>query len=187
MKAITPRWLLRLLPWVEVEAGAYRVNRCVSHSIGDGRVTVVTETGEPRLPAAGLPEIGLLRLVEDTDALERFADAFTLVQVAGGTVIAEAGAAADRLYVVAHGRVEKSGTGRYGKPTRLGLRGDEGFFGEDAVIEGAPWPYTMTARTDTRPIRPSTSSPSRRPCCGCTRVSPTSTTIRWTSRRSSCA
>jgi len=27
MQSITPRWLLRMLPWVEVAAGTYRVNR----------------------------------------------------------------------------------------------------------------------------------------------------------------
>ncbi|HVG93097.1 MAG TPA: Crp/Fnr family transcriptional regulator, partial [Planctomycetota bacterium] len=27
MAAITPRWLLRMLPWVNVESGTYRVNR----------------------------------------------------------------------------------------------------------------------------------------------------------------
>ena len=27
MVGITPRWLLRLLPWIQVESGTYRVNR----------------------------------------------------------------------------------------------------------------------------------------------------------------
>ena len=27
MMSVTPRWLLRLLPWVQVEGGTYRVNR----------------------------------------------------------------------------------------------------------------------------------------------------------------
>ena len=27
MMSITPRWLLQLLPWVQVESGTYRVNR----------------------------------------------------------------------------------------------------------------------------------------------------------------
>ena len=27
MMSITPRWLLRLLPWVQVDGGTYRVNR----------------------------------------------------------------------------------------------------------------------------------------------------------------
>ena len=26
MMSVTPRWLLRLLPWVQVEGGTYRVN-----------------------------------------------------------------------------------------------------------------------------------------------------------------
>ncbi|WP_194912872.1 family 2B encapsulin nanocompartment shell protein [Catenulispora rubra] len=148
MASITPRWLLRLLPWVEVEAGAYRVNRCVSHSLGDGRIRVSGELHEPQPVAADLPEFGFLRLVEDSETLERIAGAFEMVRVQADTVVAEAGAAADRLYLVVHGRLEKSGTGRYGEATRLGLLGEEEFFDEDVLLDGAPWPYTVTARTD---------------------------------------
>ena len=38
MQGITSRWLLRVLPWVEARGGAYRVNRRLSYTIGDGRV-----------------------------------------------------------------------------------------------------------------------------------------------------
>ena len=37
MQGISPRWLLRMLPWVEVAGGAYRVNRRLSYAVGDGR------------------------------------------------------------------------------------------------------------------------------------------------------
>jgi hypothetical protein len=39
MQGITSRWLLKLLPWVEASGGTYRVNRRLSYSIGDGRLT----------------------------------------------------------------------------------------------------------------------------------------------------
>lgn len=41
MQEITSRWLLRMLPWVQVQGGTYRVNRRLSYSVGDGRVTFV--------------------------------------------------------------------------------------------------------------------------------------------------
>ncbi|MEV6830089.1 Crp/Fnr family transcriptional regulator, partial [Amycolatopsis sp. NPDC051102] len=34
MQGISSRWLLKLLPWVEVSGGAYRVNRRLSYSVG---------------------------------------------------------------------------------------------------------------------------------------------------------
>ena len=38
MQGISPRWLLRVLPWVSVTGGTYRVNRRMSYSVGDGRL-----------------------------------------------------------------------------------------------------------------------------------------------------
>jgi len=45
MQEISSRWLLRTLPWVNVQGGTYRVNRRLSYSVGDGRVTFV-KTGD---------------------------------------------------------------------------------------------------------------------------------------------
>lgn len=45
MQEITSRWLLRMLPWVQVQGGTYRVNRRLSYAVGDGRVTFV-QTGD---------------------------------------------------------------------------------------------------------------------------------------------
>src|SRR5581483_7502748 len=42
MQGITSRWLLRLLPWVQISGGTYRVNRRLTHTLGDGRVEFVT-------------------------------------------------------------------------------------------------------------------------------------------------
>ena len=38
MQAITSRWLLKTLPWVDVKGGAYRVNRRLQLRVGRGRV-----------------------------------------------------------------------------------------------------------------------------------------------------
>ena len=45
---ITPRWLHKLLPWVDVDGGVYRVNRVIKK---DPTVNVLTvDSGEPKLP-----------------------------------------------------------------------------------------------------------------------------------------
>lgn len=47
---ITPRWLHKLLPWVDVDGGVYRVNR-VKPGVGEPTVEVATvDDGETRLP-----------------------------------------------------------------------------------------------------------------------------------------
>ncbi len=52
MQAITPRWLHKLLPWVDVDGGVYRVNRVLKKEDGTEQdVALLTvDTGEPQLP-----------------------------------------------------------------------------------------------------------------------------------------
>ncbi len=47
---ITPRWLLKLLPWVDVDGGVYRVNQ-VQKQDGSTVELLTVEGGEPKLPA----------------------------------------------------------------------------------------------------------------------------------------
>jgi Phage capsid-like protein len=52
-QAITPRWVHKLLPWVDLDGGVYRVNRVLKAQDGaEQNVDVLTvDTGEPKLPA----------------------------------------------------------------------------------------------------------------------------------------
>ena len=56
-QGITPRWLLRMLPWEEAAGGTYRVNRRLSRPAADGRAPrevalalAAGHAGEPDLP-----------------------------------------------------------------------------------------------------------------------------------------
>jgi len=48
---ISPRWLLKLLPYVDVDGGVYRVNRVVSKVPGPTVELLTVDEGEPRLPS----------------------------------------------------------------------------------------------------------------------------------------
>lgn len=51
MEAITPRWLHKLLPWVDVDGGVYRVNRLTKRDGIEHQVDLLTvDNGEPKLP-----------------------------------------------------------------------------------------------------------------------------------------
>ena len=39
-EGITPRWLLKLLPWVQVKAGIYRINRVTTPAQGPEQVPI---------------------------------------------------------------------------------------------------------------------------------------------------
>lgn len=47
---ISPRWLLKLLPYVDVDGGVYRVNRVVSKVPGPTIELLTVDEGEPQLP-----------------------------------------------------------------------------------------------------------------------------------------
>lgn len=47
---ITPRWLHKLLPWVDVDGGVYRVNRVSPSAKGPTVDLLTVNNGEPKLP-----------------------------------------------------------------------------------------------------------------------------------------
>src|SRR5262245_10527613 len=91
MQGITPRWLLKLLPWVEVTAGVFRVNRRLSYAVGDGLLTFTRVGGTVRVIPRELGELPMLRGFDDGAVLEELADKFVQREVRAGEVIVEAG------------------------------------------------------------------------------------------------
>ncbi|MFD7233537.1 family 2B encapsulin nanocompartment shell protein [Streptomyces sp. NPDC059881] len=148
MQEITSRWLLRMLPWVQVQGGAYRVNRRLSYSVGDGRVTFVQTGSQVEVIPAELGELPPLRGFGDEAVLAELAQRCRQVRFAPGDVLATKGETADRVYLLAHGRVEQIGTGPYGDEAVLGVLADGAYFGERSLVDGdAVWESTVRADT----------------------------------------
>ncbi|MEU6378995.1 family 2B encapsulin nanocompartment shell protein [Streptomyces sp. NPDC046909] len=148
MQEITSRWLLRMLPWVETKGGAYRVNRRLRHTVGDGRVTFVQEGAAVRVIPHGLGGLPLLRGFEDLDALAALAERCVQRDFDAGEVLVERGSPADRVHLIAHGRVSQSGEGKYGGEISLGVLADGEHFGENALLDpDARYEHTATAET----------------------------------------
>ncbi|MFE7301405.1 family 2B encapsulin nanocompartment shell protein [Streptomyces sp. NPDC057579] len=148
MQAITSRWLQRTLPWVEVKGGTYRVNRRVAYEIGDGQVTFLQDGAGVRVVPAELSELSLLRGFDNAQVLQALADRFEQREYQPGQVIVEQGRAADHIYLIAHGKVEKVANGKYGDEARLDVVSNGGFFGGQALSED-PGEWGFTARTVT--------------------------------------
>ncbi|MFD4588252.1 family 2B encapsulin nanocompartment shell protein [Streptomyces sp. NPDC087659] len=148
MQEITSRWLLRMLPWVQVQGGAYRVNRRLSYSVGDGRVTFVQTGSQVEVIPAELGELPPLRGYGDEAVLRELAQRCRQVRFAPGDVLAAKGDAADRVFLLAHGRVEQIGSGPYGDEAVLGVLADGSYFGERSLVDGdAVWEFTARAGT----------------------------------------
>jgi CRP-like cAMP-binding protein len=148
MQGISSRRLLRALPWVQVSGGTYRVNRRLTHTLGDGRVEFVTTGAQVRVIPVELRELPQLRAFDDEGVLAALADRFAQREVAAGNLVVEAGRPADEVVLIAHGRVSKVGTGKYGDATTLGVLADGDHVGAD-VLAGAEgdWEFTLRAVT----------------------------------------
>ncbi|GAA1955917.1 family 2B encapsulin nanocompartment shell protein [Amycolatopsis minnesotensis] len=148
MQGITSRWLLKTLPWVQVSGGTYRVNRRLSYAVGDGRVTFTTTGSQVRVIPPELGELPTLRGFDDEEVLEALAGRFTQQEFEPGDVIVEFGHRADQVFLIAHGKISKLGTGQYGDSTVLGVAADGDFFG-DQVLRDADsiWEFTAKAVT----------------------------------------
>ncbi|WP_433438145.1 family 2B encapsulin nanocompartment shell protein [Nonomuraea sp. CA-141351] len=149
MQAITSRWLLRRLPWVDVRGGTYRVNRRLTHRIGRGRVSVVLNGADDvRIIPETLSELPPLRGFDDLDVLTAIAATFAPREFQAGDVIAEAGAPITETYVIAHGRLNRLATGDYGDTQLLGVTTDGEHLGDEVLEHENPrWPYTVRAAT----------------------------------------
>lgn len=148
MQGITSRWLLKILPWVEAAGGAYRVNRRLSYAIGDGRVTFTNVGSEVRVIPQELRELPLLRDVDDEGVLGALASRFVQKEYSAGDVIVEVGTPADQIVLIAHGKVNKMGVGKYGDEAVLGVLADGDHFTYQALLESQDfWPFTAQAAT----------------------------------------
>ncbi|GHJ35721.1 family 2B encapsulin nanocompartment shell protein [Streptomyces sp. TS71-3] len=148
MQEITSRWLLRTLPWVETKGGAYRVNRRLSYTVGDGRVEFVQDGAEVRVIPRELCELAVLRGFEDEEVLAALAGRCTQRDFGPGEVLVERGAPAEHLHLIAHGRVSQTSTGKYGDEVAVAVLADGDQFGENALLdEDARWDHTATAET----------------------------------------
>ncbi|MET9293950.1 family 2B encapsulin nanocompartment shell protein [Streptomyces sp. NPDC003077] len=148
MRGITSRWLLRLLPWVQVRGGTYRVNRRLAHTVGDGRVNFAVTGRVVAVIPEELRELPALRGFTDAAVLGSLAERFTQHEYAPGEVIARAGLPADRIVLIAHGRVDRLGIGKYGDATVLAALAGGDHLGDAPLTDPeSVWPYTYRAVT----------------------------------------
>ena len=149
MQGITSRWLLKMLPWVQVTGGTYRVNRRLTYSTGRGRLSFAQTGSDVRIVPPTLAELPVLRGLQDQDLLTELAGRFQQREFEQGEVIAERGTPVGQVLVVAHGKIRKLGDGKFGDHEAvLGTLANGDHFGDEALTgDGAAWDYTAKAAT----------------------------------------
>ncbi|WP_037914123.1 family 2B encapsulin nanocompartment shell protein [Actinacidiphila yeochonensis] len=149
MQAISSRWLIRMLPWLDIGGGTYRVNRRLQLQVGRGRVRFEQNTADDiRVVPETLAELPVLSGYSDTGVLRELAARFQVREVRPGQVLFEAGQPATEAYLVVHGRVTRYAAGRYGEEAVVGTATDGDQLGDEAIGRSDPlWP--TSARADT--------------------------------------
>ncbi|MFF8897928.1 family 2B encapsulin nanocompartment shell protein [Streptomyces lydicus] len=148
MQGISSRWLLRLLPWVQVSGGTYRVNRRLTYTLGDGRIDFDINGSDVSIIPEELRELPALREFTDTEVLAALGRRFTQHEYGPGELIAEAGDAHDRLVLIAHGRVDRIGTGKYGESAVLeALAGGDHLGDGPLTTADGTWQFSYRAVT----------------------------------------
>lgn len=146
MRGISPRWLLRVLPWVELEAGTYRVNRRLTYQVGGGRVTCYRTGARAFVAPPSLTELPLLRGYAGRTVLDALAGLFEQREHAAGEAIAREGTPAGELILLVHGKAAKVQAGAYGdRVLRATLTAGDHAGAELPAPER--WPYTLEAVT----------------------------------------
>jgi CRP-like cAMP-binding protein len=148
MQGVTSRWLLKMLPWVQVSGGAYRVNRRLTYSVGDGRVTFTSDGNGIQVIPAELAELPLLRGFADEEVLDALAAGFEQREYSAGDTIVEFGHESNEAFLIAHGKVQKVGPGPYGEEEVLDTLANGDHFGDETLVDShSMWEYTVKAKT----------------------------------------
>jgi len=146
--ARTPRWLHKLLPWVNIDGGVYRVNRRKILVGTPGRLVVIAEGAKSRVEASSLRGIPLFRGLTDA-ALADLSGLFAVERHAAGQTFVKEGDAAKtkKLLIVAEGKIELSVDGPQGTRLRQNLFGPGSFFGADTLFGEASLPAVKALDT----------------------------------------
>ncbi|MGH3702171.1 MAG: family 2B encapsulin nanocompartment shell protein, partial [Pseudonocardiaceae bacterium] len=89
-----------------------------------------------------------LRGFADAAVLNALASQFVQRELAAGNTLVEAGQSADQLILIAHGKVNKIGPGKYGEPVRLDVLADGDYIGDQEWVSSREtWGFTVTAVT----------------------------------------
>lgn len=133
MGSITPRLLLKLLPWVQVESGTFRVNRTKVELKKAERIEIQFLDGIPSFRAASLRRIPLFSHI-DEDIVNRLATRFVPEEVKLGDYLIKEDKDKQKFFIVASGQVEVLRHGSHGEELRIALLSEGEYFGEADLL-----------------------------------------------------
>jgi hypothetical protein len=146
MMSITPRWLLSLLPWVQVDSGTFRVNRTKVELTKAERIGVDVVGNVASFAPEALRGVPLFSGLPDA-IVSRMATQFKSEQVSLGNKLVVEGEDRSKFFIIAQGQVEVLSKGVHGSNLRIALLTEGEFFGETEVISDRPSDVTIRTIT----------------------------------------
>jgi hypothetical protein len=146
MMSITPRYLLSMLPWVQVQGGTYRVNRTKVELPRAQRIALQSVDGAPSFPTESLRSVPLFSRLSDAIA-GGMAKRFKREEVSLGNKLIGEGEDGNKFFVIAQGQVEVLSKGAHGKDLRIALLTEGEFFGEADLVSDKPSEVTIRTIT----------------------------------------
>jgi hypothetical protein len=133
MMSITPRYLLSMLPWVQVDGGTYRVNRTKVELSKAERIPVDILDGACSFAPEALRSVPLFSGLS-TAIISRMANRFRPETVSLGNKLIGEGEDGNKFFIIAQGQVEVLSKGIHGANLRLALLTEGEFFGESDLV-----------------------------------------------------
>lgn len=150
MEFLTPRWLLRLLPWINVDSGIYRIKHikiiAKTKKLTNPLKTKINNKEDCYFVSDLLKNIPLFRSIPD-ELMKDILNGLYQKLVKPGDEIARQGEPGNKFYIVTDGQFDVSIKGIDGKDLLLKSLGNGDYFGEMALLEDAPRQATITATT----------------------------------------
>jgi CRP-like cAMP-binding protein len=148
MGSLSPRWLLRMLPWADVEAGLFRLNRVRVVGSEIQRVETRVDGERALLSPENLRAIPLFRAL-DLEVLSALSGRFESRQIPPDAAIVREGDPGEEMFIICRGKVEVTRSNATGDRSFLSFLQDGDFFGEMALLRSEPRNATVRAVTPT--------------------------------------
>ncbi|HEY0980822.1 MULTISPECIES: family 2B encapsulin nanocompartment shell protein [unclassified Schlesneria] len=133
MMSITPRWMLSLLPWVQVNGGTFRVNRTKVELSKAERIGVELNGDIASFPPEALRSVPLFSRLPDA-IIARMSSRFKTETVSLGNKLLVEGEDRSKFFIIAQGQVEVLSKGVHGSNLRIALLNEGEFFGETDLV-----------------------------------------------------
>jgi CRP-like cAMP-binding protein len=148
MTAVTPQYLLQLLPWENVPGGTYRINRTkMIIKMGDRLEIIKSFTGKkPQVTGENLRSVPVFSKL-DSKLLNKMASNLVVEEHERGVELVHEGTERDKFSIIAEGSLELMIACSHGHDIRLRFLNVGDFFGAEELVTDQASKFTIRTLT----------------------------------------